>query len=215
MLTVFIRRGFAVAGTLLLGVGVGWVSTTNGALAAMSNKDETIRNLQCAYDSEINTEARYLAFAAQADTEGYGAVASLFRATAKAEAIHAENHALALRGMGGEPVTNVRKAAVKSTRENLETARMGEVFDCEAMYTDFVTQAKKTGNTRVVRSLDLARLAEQSHLKLYQEALDNLQSWKGAKRAFYVCEVCGFTAGKAPDACSSCSAKEDMFITVR
>ena len=53
----------------------------------------TLDNLQAAFNGESNAHARYLAFAQKADAEGYGRVASLFRATARAEQVHFERHA--------------------------------------------------------------------------------------------------------------------------
>ncbi|MGC8494772.1 MAG: ferritin family protein, partial [Syntrophobacteraceae bacterium] len=48
----------------------------------LSSKTEskTLDNLMTAYNGESNARARYLAYAKEADQEGYGKVASLFRA---------------------------------------------------------------------------------------------------------------------------------------
>ena len=43
----------------------------------------TLENMQAAFNGESNAHAKYLAFAARADSEGYGEVASLFRAAAR------------------------------------------------------------------------------------------------------------------------------------
>ncbi len=47
-------------------------------------------NLQTAYNGECNASARYLAFAKKAEAEDYGEEATLFRAAARAEQVHAE-----------------------------------------------------------------------------------------------------------------------------
>ena len=60
-------------------------------------KKTTLENLMEAYGGERNAAHRYLKFAKKADEEGYGKVASLFRAAAKAEQIHAANHAEVIR----------------------------------------------------------------------------------------------------------------------
>ena len=52
----------------------------------------TLDNLVTAYNGESNAHARYVEFAKKADEDGYGQVASLFRAAARAEEIHAETH---------------------------------------------------------------------------------------------------------------------------
>src|SRR5271157_4058600 len=86
---------------------------------AVGESTDTLDNLQAAYNGESNANARYLIFARKADEEGYGKVASLFRAAAKAEEIHANNHAAVIEKMGGVPVLNLEPTDVKSTRENL------------------------------------------------------------------------------------------------
>src|SRR3974390_2910976 len=86
----------------------------------------TLENMQAAYNGESNAHARYLAFAKQADSEGYGQVASLFRAAARAENIHATNHAAVIQVLGAVPQARVEDPIVKSTSENLEAAIKGE-----------------------------------------------------------------------------------------
>ena len=61
-------------------------------LSAAEQKAVTITNLQEAFNGESNAHARYVAFAAQADKDGYPSVASLFRAAALAEQTRASNH---------------------------------------------------------------------------------------------------------------------------
>ena len=60
-----------------------------GGAATAADAATTLDNLQEAFNGESNANARYLAFAQKADEDGYGEVASLFRAAAKAEEIHA------------------------------------------------------------------------------------------------------------------------------
>ena len=90
----------------------------NGAIAAMT----TLDNLQTGFNGESNAHSRYLAFAEKADQEGYGEVASLFRAAAKAEEVHAANHAAVIKKMGGTAQAKIETPVVKSTKENLEAA---------------------------------------------------------------------------------------------
>ena len=68
---------------------------------------KTLQNLQAAYNGESNAHARYLAFAEQADREGYPQVAVLFRAAARAEEIHLTNHAAVIRQLGATPKANI------------------------------------------------------------------------------------------------------------
>jgi len=174
----------------------------------------TIDNLQAAFNGESNARAKYLAFAARADEEGYLAVASLFRAAAAAEAIHAENHARVIRRMGGNPTADIAKPEVKSTRENLQVAIKGESYERDVMYPDFIKQAKAEDNRAAIVTFENALAAEAEHARMYQDALDHLEEWRGGKRDFYVCEVCGFTATTAPERCPACKAKKERFKVV-
>src|ERR1700759_5490471 len=63
--------------------------------------ETTIRNLLSAFEGESNAHVRYSAFAVHADGEGLHGAASLFRAAARAEQIHAANHAPVIRQLGG------------------------------------------------------------------------------------------------------------------
>ena len=47
-------------------------------MATGAHAATTLENMQAAFNGESNAHARYVAFAAQADKEGYAEVASLF-----------------------------------------------------------------------------------------------------------------------------------------
>ena len=157
---------------------------------------KTLENLQAAYNGESNANAKYLAFAKKADEEGYAKVASLFRAAARAEAIHIENHAVVIRQLGAEPKADIKAADVKSTADNLKAAIQGESYERDTMYPEFLDEARKAGSREAVRTFNLAKAAETEHAKLYTEALANLEQWRG-KGTFYVCPTCGYTTANA------------------
>ncbi len=175
----------------------------------------TMKNLQTAFNGESNAHAKYLAFAVKADEEGYGQAASLFRAAARAEEIHAGNHAKVIRKMGGEPKADIKTPEVKSTRENLEVALKGESYERDTMYPEFIVKAREEGQKDAVRSMNHALSAEVEHAKLYSQALAELDSWKDGKKVFYVCPVCGYTTIK-PDfeKCPSCYTEKEKFEQV-
>lgn len=177
---------------------------------------DTLENLQAAFNGESNANARYTAFAKRAETEGYGEVASLFRAAARAEMIHATNHSAVIKQMGGVPRANIETPAVKSTRENLEAAIKGETYEFETMYPDFLNQAKSEGNARAVRTMNLAKTAEVEHAKLYKAALEKLETLKGTKsRSFCVCPTCGYTVRDIEfSKCPSCFTVAESFEKV-
>jgi rubrerythrin len=183
-------------------------------LASEGVTPSTMADLQSAFNGESNAHARYLAFAKKADAEGYGGVASLFRAAARAEEIHAGNHAVVIKKFGGVPATKREMFVVKSTRQNLTEAIKGETYERDQMYPRFIQQAKADANSDAVRTFQFALAAEAEHAKLYRNALDNLESMKGS-RAFYVCPVCGFTTPKLDfERCPTCATPKEHFEQV-
>ena len=149
---------------------VSLVLLTSFAASATS----TLQNLQTAFNGESNAHARYLAFAKKAETEGYGEVASLFRAAARAEEIHANNHAVVIKKLGGKPEAKIETPDVKTTRENLEAAIKGESYERDTMYPEFLKQARQVRNTEAIQTFNFSKTAEAEHAKLYTTALKNL-----------------------------------------
>ena len=157
----------------------------------------TEKNLAAAFAGESQANHKYLAFAEQADKEGYTQIAKLFRATAKAETIHALAH-LKNKGM------------VKSTAENLQAAIDGETYEFSVMYPEFITTAEGEGNTTVVRAFTFANEAEKVHAELYEKALANLDN--NGSSDYYLCTICGHIhEGSAPEVCPICNAKASAY----
>ena len=198
---------------IVLALMVAVVAPPTGAIAATS---KTLENLQAAYNGESNAHSRYLAFAQRADQEQYGEIASLFRAAAKAESIHAANHAAVIKKLGGTPEAKIDTPAVKSTRENLQAAIQGETYERDTMYPEFLKNARSEGKREAVRTFNLALMAEAEHATLYSEALNNLANLKNTKaKDYYVCTICGFTSAKLDySKCPSCFSHKDKFEKV-
>ncbi len=177
---------------------------------------KTLDNLQAGYNGESNARARYLAFAERANQEGYGEVASLFRAAAKAEEVHASNHAVVIKKLGGTPTAKIETPVVKSTNENLEAAIKGESYERDTMYPEFLKEARAEGNRDAVQTFNFAKTAEAEHAKLYSEALNNLPKLKGSKaKDYYVCTVCGYTTPQMDfSKCPSCFTHKDKYEKV-
>ncbi len=178
-------------------------------------KATTLENLQTAFNGESNARAKYLAFAERADKEGYGQVASLFRATARAEEIHAQNHAEVIAILGATPVSEITAPEVRSTKENLEAAIAGETGESTLMYPSMISRARTDRDRQAIRSFNFALTAEQGHAQLYQTALDNLESWKTGTRDFFVCNVCGYTVTEITfKKCPSCFIGKEEYVKV-
>lgn len=186
------------------------------ALSGVANAAATLENMQAAFNGESNAHLRYLSFAHRAHIEGYGEVASLFRAAARAEEIHAANHAQVIKEMGGTPKAKIETFTVNSTRENLDAAIKGESYERDTMYPEFLRQARSDRNTRAIRSLNYARTAETEHAKLYSAALRDLNTLKGTDHGmFYVCPTCGFMVRQTDfEKCPSCFTGKNNFDVV-
>ena len=202
-----VYRGILSMAALVVGLSL----VAPGAYAAT-----TLENMQAAFNGESNAHARYLAFATQADKEGYGEVASLFRAAARAEEIHASNHAVVIKELGATPAAKIETPQVKSTRENLEAAIKGETYERDTMYPEFLKQARADNQKSAIKSLNFAKTAEQEHAKLYTAALSGLEGLKNSKSvSFFVCPKCGFTTRELSfPKCPSCFTPKEKFEKV-
>jgi rubrerythrin len=151
-----------------------------------------IRNLETAYEEEMKSSAACKAYAARADEEGYHGIASLFRATARAEQIHANNHARILRHMGGLTDITVPEPRVDSTAENLNAALVDQKFEVDYLYPTFLMSAGPLFDSTAIRSFKQALEADKSHVQLYSNATSRVkdggdEGWALARREFGVC----------------------------
>jgi rubrerythrin len=154
----------------------------------------TTENLATAFAGESQANRKYLAFARQAEKEGFSQVAKLFRAAAEAETLHALAH---FANMGG----------VGTTLQNLEVAVAGETHEFTEMYPPMVEQAKAEGH-KAKTMLDFANRAEKVHAGLFRQALEALKAGKDlAQLEVYLCPVCGdLEFGVPPEKCPICGA---------
>jgi rubrerythrin len=198
-----------------LGLGTLFLLGSEGAASAADTiSPATLTNLQTAFNGESNAHARYLAFARKADEESYSGVASLFRAAARAEEIHAANHSAVIRKSGATPEAKIESPIVKSTAENLRAAVTGESYERDEMYPGFISQAREAGEQDAVRTFTFAQVAEAGHARLYTDALLNLENRRVAQ-TFYVCPVCGFTAAKLDfKNCPTCATPAEKYEQV-
>jgi len=161
---------------------------------------KTAKNLADAFAGESQANRKYLAFAKQAEKEGFKQAAKLFRAAAEAETVHAHAHLRAMKAIG-------------NTKENLKAAIDGEIHEFKNMYPEFIEVASKEGEKDAERSFRFANEVEKIHAGLYQQMLDSLGQNQEAD--YYVCSVCGMTVeGAAPEKCPVCGAARKAFSLV-
>ncbi len=172
---------------------------------------QTIKNLNAAFQGESNASNRYAKFAAKAEAEGFSQVARLYRATSASEAIHRDTHKAAILELGGT-VANFELETVTpgTTAENLAASVKGETYERDTMYPEFIAKAKADDARPAMRTFGFAIAAEKEHTKLYQDALVNLG--KNDPTGYYVCNVCGMTLKLLPDKkCPSCRKGREEF----
>ena len=161
--------------------------------------EKTLQNLKMGFIAESQASVRNRAFAMKADQEDYAQMASLFRAIAESEAVHAFNH---LRLMD----------AVSDTQQNLESAFERENLAAGA-YPQLIKVANDEGNDGVATIFGFIRDVEKEHARLYSKALDHMVA--EAEAEYYVCGICGHISdGDLPDECPICGAPRERFRKV-
>lgn len=158
--------------------------------------ESTLQHLKEGSIAESRASIRNSAFAMQADREELPQIASLFRAIAASEEVHAFNH---LRLLG----------AIFDTQTNLQSAFERENVALDA-YPQFIREAEEEGNEEIARLFGFVRDVEGEHAGLYRKALDHMTSDRETE--YYVCGVCGHIEdGAAPESCPICGAPQDQF----
>ena len=159
-------------------------------------------NLKEAFAGESQANRKYVAFARQAEKDGFANVAKLFRTAAEAETIHAMGHFNAMGGVG-------------TTAQNLQAAIDGETYEYTEMYPPMLQQAEGEEH-KAKRMFNLASKAEAVHAQLYKQALEAVQQGKDLDVAdIYLCPVCGHIEfGQAPESCPICGTKGEKYVQV-
>jgi rubrerythrin len=178
-----------------------------------------IRNLETAFEEETRTSVAYKAFAAKADEEGYAGIASLFRAIARAEQIHASNHARVLRHMGGSTAFEVPPPRVESTLENLRSALVDQKFEVDYLYPTFLTNAVPLFDSTAIRTFHWALEADKSHVRLCSDVTTEVNAGDSlaySPHEYSVCALCGYAVrNPGGENCPGCNYLWEKFESVR
>ncbi len=163
---------------------------------------ETKENLKQAFAGESQAYQKYMAFAKQAERDGFPNIARLFRTTAEAERVHAAGHLKALDGIG-------------STVDNLRAAINGETYEYTEMYPPMLEQAEREED-KAKKMFQYAVKAEEVHARLYAKALEAVEKGEDlVETNFYLCPVCGYIEfGAPPEQCPICGAKAKSFLLI-
>jgi len=186
------------------------------AVAAKPKPAKTVEDLRTACRIESNARARYLAFAQKADEEGFGEVASLFRAAARSEEIEVNNQSAVIKKLGAiDYPAAIETPVVKSTRENLVAAAAPRDGYTGETYSGFIKAAKALGNQDAATAFFYASESRTENEILFHKALLDLNNMKGKSRTYYVCSVCGYTAERpVPKSCETCASSAEKYEAV-
>jgi rubrerythrin len=153
--------------------------------------------LQQAYTGEAKAALRLRVYAQKAREEGFPQMAKLFEVIAFSEEIH------------GARALRVLKE-IKTTEENLAESFQSEKGVAEVAYGNFVREAEAEGNKAAVLHFRQSRDVEETHAKLYKEAMSHLLEER--ETTYQVCLVCGYVAdGMLPEVCPVCGAPKEKF----
>ena len=179
-----------------------------------------IRHLETAFEEETKVGSSHRAYAARADEEGFHGIASLFRAIARAEQIHAANHARVLRHITGLTGVEIPLPRVESSLQNLRTALVDQRFEVDYLYPTFLTAAVPLVDSTAIRTFHWALEADKSHVRLFWQSIprvgEDKAGWAYTPHQFYVCALCGYAA-QDPESenCPSCNFLWERFETVQ
>ena len=180
-------------------------------------KTKTIENLKSAFAGETTASAKYEAYSKKANKEGFNKIALLFEAASKAEKIHANNHRAVLEQLGEKVESVTPQFVVKSTRENLGDAIIGESYEVATMYPEFLKTSNESNSNLASISFNYAFQVEQKHKEFYKNALEQLNGHKATElpAKYFICSTCGNTYdSRSPKRCGISMTSGDRFITI-
>lgn len=166
---------------------------------------KTEQNLSIAYSGESQARNRYVFFAEEARSQGYGQIADIFELTAKNEQRHAQIWFNILRD--GES---------NETADLLAKAAAGENYEWTEMYAEFAETARKEGFDEIAYLFDAVGKIEQAHEKRFlklQENVEKKEVFKKSESVCWICSHCGHQhqGTEAPKMCPVCKRPQSGF----
>ncbi|HVN48623.1 MAG TPA: rubrerythrin family protein [Bacteroidota bacterium] len=178
----------------------------------------TLIHLKKAYETEMTTSAKYTAYAQKAREENQPKLAVLFRALARAEAIHASTNKSIVEQLG-DRVENVSPSIdIKTTRENLQEAIKAEVKEVDAVYPAYAQVAGDEKLPLAALSINYALKVGEQHRALLVAALNAIDNANvtSLPSSYNVCLTCGAVYGNdCPNHCTNCLTPEEQFMTFK
>jgi rubrerythrin len=174
------------------------------AVPVLAADKDVERVLTNAVNGERAAIARYEAFAARAESDGFLGVASLFKAAAKAERVHLARFTKLMTARNlTPPADETPKVEVNTTERNLSAAAAAENGERDSTYLYAITACNEAKDMEAAKVFDVTRDCEVEHANLCANASRNMGSMKTA-RPYHVCTECGFTTDVKLSICPTC-----------
>ena len=178
---------------LLIGLTVSQCAAELPSHASAREALTSVRLLNDTWNLESNAVLRSEAFADHADQEGYAPIASLFRAAAASQRVHARSLSVAVKRLGQQPEVVLDRFVVTSTSENLLAEIALHARYKEETLPAMVLALKQEHFVAATRSMADARRSESSLIDYFKETAEHLgTSRKAVKATYYVCKQCGY-----------------------
>ncbi len=185
--------------------------------AGMVGRDQTITDLQEAHALATSVIAQSERFAKQADDEGQGQVASLFRAVKRSTEIRQRTIATVLQKLSApEKAPASAPASQAKTADNIKALIQTIDQEKDKQIPLYVSRVKTEMNRDVTQALRYTRDALREQSALLGEARDNASQFKAGAKEYYVSRTCGFMVDKLDfKKCPVCLAARDDFELVK
>lgn len=189
-------------------------NSTNFNIVADSSTAEatTLDNLKAAVCGETGASAKYAAFSAAAEQQGYKQLARLFKATSAAEQVHIKLETAEIKKLEPSYTAPAAPTGIEThtTDVNLIEGANGEIHETSDMYPTFIKKAQEEGNASAVTVFTRAKLAESVHAELYLDAYNNIDAEDDD--TYYLCPICGYVhKGDDFEKCPICFAPKNVF----
>ncbi len=159
---------------------------------------ETYKNLQKAYEGELQVSTKYRLYGEKARKENYQQIANIFLETAGNEQAHAR---IWLRLL--------HEGEIPGTLENLTESCKGERYEWTKMYREFAATAEREGFQDIAKLFRGVAEIERHHDYRYEQLSDNIKEDRvfcKEKEVLWICLNCGnlHYGACAPEKCPVC-----------